>query len=309
MRYDREELEAKARIRNVSIPKLIKDEQVYSPGNPLAASLTTFGWSLFLRRRNVSGLENLDLAMAQISEKRPVTLVGPHLSDADTLFLEQALIGVGREDYAKDRVYIAGLNMNERPHVRVNTLGGNRIFVETPFIIDDLEEVLATGGDFPNREMMTTFLQNGKNLIGAAMREVVKARKRRQAIVMYPQSARSTSGFIERGHPKTETYLKKGIIVPFMVRGSEKFLPPKKFPPILSWIFNAYEVNVEFGDPFEAEDTQRPEVREILVGMGANPVDLVMARVGRMDWERMHPDIRALHQEVDKRVPVKLIAA
>lgn len=191
MRYGIEYLEDKARMRNDSIPELIRNKAVYSPRNPLATSITTFMWSLVLRRRNVKGLKNLDLAMSKISEKRPVTLVGPHLSDADTLFLEQAVRGEGRSEYADDFVYIAGLNMNERPYVRVNTLGGNRIFIETPFVIDDLEEMLALGGDFPSRDMLATFLQNGKNLIGAARREVVNVRKRRQVIVMYPQSARS----------------------------------------------------------------------------------------------------------------------
>lgn len=307
--YSIKDLKHKAEVRTGSIPALIEANEVYVPGDPEAEHRTTSIWRVALRReKDVKGLEHLEKAIKAYSVQEPLTIVASHVSDADTLYIEQALRGEGYGDFADLLVYLAGLNMRERRYIDINTKGGNKIYVEPPLIFEDLEAALRSNRKIP-RELFQEYLRVGKHLNFEASREVVKARKRRQIIVLYPQSTRSSNGFIQKGHPDTETYLKKGIILPVMIRGSEKFMPARHIPPVWDWIIKGGKVDVEFGQPFRAKEAKTPEVLEGLKKMNANFVDLVMARIGRMDWERMDPGIRALHQKIDERFPTIPLAA
>lgn len=311
MSPDLVELYRKAEIRNKSIPKRIERNRVYCPANPLATVVTTLVWSRFLRKKDVKGKENLDLAISSYSEKDPLTFAGPHVSDADTLYLEQGLRFEGYWGFANRLVYIAGNNMDERLYIRVNTWGGNRLFIETPLILEGLEQALEFPENLPSKEVLEEFLRNGKRLNFVASKEVVRARKRKQPLVLYPQSGRSDNGFIQKGHPRTEAYLKDGIILPFLIRGSENFLPPRvKFTleRIKRWLTEDFIVDLTFGEPFRAKDIWTPSVLEGLEEMQARPVDLVMARIGRLDWQRIDPRIREFHQALDERFPPMRLA-
>ena len=227
MNYELDYLIGKAKIRTRSIPELLEQEKVFSPGNPKAAFVTTYFWRMFLRERNIKGQENLERAASAYSPEDPLTVAVRHGSDIDTQFLEQALRFGGAKEFANKAVYVAGLNMNERGYIRINTLGGNRIFVETPLIMDDLKEVLSDKTkEIPSRNLLEQLMGYGTRLNYAAGYEVKGARSRGQPIVVYPEATRSPDGFIKKAHPSTGFYFTEGITLPVMIRGSEKFLPP-----------------------------------------------------------------------------------
>lgn len=313
MNYELRDLLEKASIRNESIPRMLEEKSVYRPGNPVARLVTTFGWRLLLRRRNVSGKENLENAISVASEKNEdLTFAGPHKSDIDTQFVEQGLRLEGRWGFANRLVYIAGLNMNERTYIRVNTLGGNRIFVETPLIMDDLKTITSTGTDSPTQDILEEFLRNGKSLNRTALEEAINARRRGQCLFVYPESTRSPDGFIKKAHPDTNAYFSRGIILPMMIRGSEEFLPPKvklTVRKVISMLRDGGFVDLEYGIPFSARGISTREVRAELRQMQATPVDLVMARIGRMDWDRVDPSLRPWYQELDEKFPTIPLAA
>lgn len=286
----------------------IDEGRVYVAGDPVAEHRTTFAWGLALRTRVVKGLENWDAAMKARSEKLPLVLAVPHVSDADTLYIEQALRGEGRNEDANEIVYITGLNMDERWYISMNIQGGNRIYVETPLVMKDLKNYLDSDLQSVPRHLFRAYQKAGEALNLAAAEEIFHAKRRKQVIVVYPQATRSSSGLIQRGHPDTEGLLKRGIILPCMIRGSERFMPARKIPPFWKWIWPGGIVDVEFGEPFLAKET-RAQAKDGLAEMDANFVDLVMAEIGKKDWERVDPEIRPLHQKICEEVPVVPLAA
>lgn len=162
MHYKPEYLVEKGKIRIVSEPKRVKENRVYVPRNPIATILTTFVWSIPLRRRDIKGLEYFDEAVAVYSETDPLTLIGPH--------------------------------------------------------------------------------------------------------------------------------------------SHQRF-------PLWQRIKEGWTVDLEFGPAFRAEGLWLPETFQVLKKMGASPVDLAMVRIGRIDWERVDPEIRPLHQKICEAFPVVPLAA
>lgn len=315
LNYKPEYLIEKGTLRVKSMPKRIAEERVFVQGNPIAASVTTLVWGIALRNRNIRGLKHFDRAVEAYSEENPLTMIGPHLSDADTLYVEQSARKTGRSRIAGRFTYITGENMDERLPIKINTQGSDRIFIETPLVVEDLEEILKSGKPEYNDlllehgNLFQEHLKWANKLVKAALREVVNARRRKGILVVYPQSTRSPDGLIKRGHPATEAYLKKGIILPFMVRGSERFMPPHQQFPFWERIRDGWTVDLEYGPAFYAKSLWLPETVEGLKEMGANPVDLAMAQVGSLDWNRVDPKIRLFHQKIADECPVVRLAA
>ena len=61
--------------------------------------------------------------------------------------------------------------------------------------------------------------------------------------------------------------------------------------------------------PFHNKTIQTRDIRVGLRRLGARPVDLVMARIGRMDWDRVDPGLRPWYQELDQKFPTIPLAA
>lgn len=299
-----EQLVGVAQRRNVTIPKLIAEERVYSGAEPiktlavqaLCHTVTSGVW--------VKGLDNLSTAAELAQNGEDILGVGNHLSDADHPIRHHLIDCSGFGDFSRRLVFMAGLKMIERKPIEWLMPAENVIFIPTPFDFDNLKTGLKDlfrqkkeGLIPPQRykDSHSLIEEYGRNL-GKLNEEakVVRARmpEEGKVIYVYPEATRSTTGYMQRASAKVVDYFpsekSERYVLPMMVWGTENFNPPNQ-----NFRLTRTELYMVVGRPFRvAEIWERDIESQTFQGTAVSRADVLMARLGKLAPEKVHPSLR-----------------
>ncbi|MBI2021671.1 hypothetical protein HYS93_02170 [Candidatus Daviesbacteria bacterium] len=200
----------------------------------------------------------------------------------------------------------AGLKMRERFYIRVLAGCASRYYIATPYDFMNIEEAMGDERLSEQEEQeLVEVNTNYLNLNNTSIKGIQMAvRRDKMVVAVYPRATRERNGLLQRAPEMMESYFRRHdeFIVPVMSTGVYDFLPPGEFPKI--WRVKGIEIDFRVGRPFPAEQLWTPQTQEVLKELGATRIDLVMARIARLNWDKVDPRFVELYRQIDKRLPM-----
>lgn len=300
------------RSRNRFVDDRKRDGQLYRRRDPFHTLVLRALEVALIAESKLQGRENLDFAVNRIGKGR-MTFAGNHTSDADHPALENVLLQNGYESIAERLLFPAGLKMWDRPQTGWAMDGMNAFPTAAPGYYADIEEITKRTLSDKERSMIEAYKANLDWLNLASFKAILPDWRDGQAIVVvYPESTRSRSRFIERGREETESYFRHSLVLPFMIEGPQDAFPPEQDP---NWellldrfkLGKGWLVSVMFGAPIAGAILNAPRTKAWLKERGATPVDFVVSRIVALKPERANPKDRPLYTSLGDSIPEGLI--
>lgn len=298
------ELLETARRRNSLIPPLLKSGGYFIQRTPFH-SLFINGIlpKVFIESMDLEGEDNLKRAL-QLSKSHKLIINLNHTSDADHTAVRAILENKGFGEIADRNLYLGGLRMKERPHTDRLLGSENLVFTMTPFDKREVDEALANSAElgYSKEEVneIKTYKENGDKLDIRSIRKAIEWLRKQGVVTFYPEATRSrhNKSLMQKGQPEVETLYRLGnFVLPMMIVGvSEAFPPENRFR------LSRLRLTLIAGEPYSVAELISEDTREILKkDFDATPVDLAMARIGRLRWEQVDPRYCSLYQAIDEK--------
>ena len=199
------------------------------PARPINRLIGGLFVGMFIHPKSIiEGIENLAEAQAAYRDGTPLLLICNHLSYADSHIIEQLLCRHGYRDFAWELYYIAGQKTYQTIWRRFFTAGVNTIKV-----------IQATAN-----ESMSKKRRQAIESFRSFKRTITK-----HPVLLYPEGTRSRTGRLGSGVPALVRYIRRNLVLPMAIQGSETMLGVgHRFP-------KPGRVVLRFGKPFIANHT------------------------------------------------------
>lgn len=293
--------------RNRFMDGLRRGKQLYRKRRFLqTAAVKGLEW-LLIAKTKLTGHHNLDIINKMIG-KEQVTGASNHTSDTDHASFERTFVENGYGLIADRLWFPAGLKMWDRPQVEWGMWGMNTVPTATPAYFEEALEILEWPLSTEEREMLLKYQANINWLRTASLRAMLPDWRSGQVMPMvYPETTRSRSGWIERGRREIDVYFRRGWIAPFMIQGPGEVFPPERNPNMGKILRGEFEVIVAAGELISGEVLHESKTLEWLKERQANPVDFVMSRVVILEPERANSTLRPFYDSLANDIPKGLI--
>lgn len=256
-----------------------------------------------LSRAELRGRKNLDLIKSKIGIEQ-ITGAANHTSDVNHEMLDYVLSQRGYPELADRLAFAAGLKMWDRWYTRWAMPCLSTYPVAAPGYYDELEDLLRLSLSDEKLLMLEKYQSNMDWLNRASLRAVRPAWQRGELIpIVYPETTRSEDGLLKRGREETEIYFRNGVILPFMIEGDDKVFPPRQNFKLDKILRGEFEVCVTAGEPINGKVLKSSRVQDWLKERRATTVDFVTSRIGRINRNRIDPQIRPLCESLWEDIP------
>lgn len=296
-----------ARTRNVLIPALIESGRNYQPVNPRAKSFVdrlVWAYVIDFVPGTLDTLANLAKA-AEVSQKQQLIITPNHLTDGDHPVIETAFDRFGFPELTTPRtVYPAGLKMIERGHIRFLSGAVTKVLIPTDTDIEAINQALkASGLTEQQREVLESCSEHYTKLKRRALVKIGQLQRSGGITVVYPEGTRSRNGFLRQAPDRIEAYFKTGVVLPVAHEGVEQMLPPEKYPRV----WRRFVARVAAGEPYDVSQLWTVEISEIIAGLGLSRIDVVMAQIAKLNWDRVDPKLQSRYRLAAERVPLEYL--
>lgn len=193
-------------------------------------------WSMFCSGGHISGKANLELAL-NLSRKqgRHLILTPRHEADGDGAAVRYILTRNGYEDVADNTVWMVGVNMLKRWHIRIFSRGEDVIYNATPEDLERLEMLELWASQYPNQGATLAELQrirlSTNRIRGVAKGEVARVVKDGRVIGMFSEGGRSKDDYM-RPIPREMSWFfprdGSAVVLPVRFIGPRKVNPPNQ---------------------------------------------------------------------------------
>lgn len=299
MEYETKVLLSLAERRNILIPRMIENGQVYQPSHPgMVAFSRALSYCSFSEVQ-VQGEDHLAEAV-RLGEKHPLIVTSNHQTDVDAVVVRRALEKIGFGNFADKLVYLAGLKMIERWSTRYLMGTGSVVYVATPFDRQQLKQVLTSPEQMGrlSPEQVATLREcedNYQRLNRIAKIDIHKLLGQGYILSLYPESTRSRTGLMQRAPREVSVNFafKEAVILPMMVNGAQTvFLPDQK----VRWWKRA-KTWMRVGEPYPVEELW--QIRKLMaVQDSVTPADVAMAKLAQLAPELVDNKELARYQRI-----------
>lgn len=294
------------------IPRLL-GRGFFVPRDLLHGVVTRSLTRLFTESYKLEGEERLKEAI-DLSLTKRLVINSNHQSDVDHPAIRYILEQRGYGEFVDRWLYFAGVKMTERFETKIFLGGENMVYVSTPFDKREIEGVLGgssnQGLSEQERDTFRQYKELGEQLDRRSIRKAANwVRRTNGVVVFYPEATRSRhkDGLVQRGQKEVEPLYRLGdVVLPMMIIGTSEVFPVEK-----KFIFGRrMRLTLIVGEPYSVEELLNAATQKTLEEeFNAKPVDLAMARIGRLRWTMVDPEYVDLYQAIDQRLPTQSLAA
>lgn len=280
-----ETLVSLAQRRNVLIPRLIKNGEVYKPSHPKMVAFSRVLSYYSFSRVQVQGADHLAEAV-RLREKHPLIVTSNHQTDVDAMVVRRGLEKIGFGSFADRLFYLAGLKMIERWSTRYLMGTGSVVYVATPFDRQRLKQVLSSpeqigGLSLQQVDTLRACENNYEHLNNIAKGKIHELLGQGYILSLYPETTRSRTGLMQRAPREVSVNfrLKDAVVLPMVIAGAQAVFPPEKH---VRWWKRA-QCWVRLGEPYPVSELwQRRRGLEWVPGGDVTPADVAMAKLARL---------------------------
>jgi 1-acyl-sn-glycerol-3-phosphate acyltransferase len=308
MKYDPKVVVRTAQRRVVSIPRIIRSDQVFRHANLTSQKVIGGLARVLVADVSFKGLENIERAK-NMAKKSGLLVEGNHQSNSDTPVRRECFRRVGLEDFVNDTIVISGLQVAET----------SALFYPTEAVIQvvsprDIEAAKWYRKNFDRlkaneaqREVVNKHLELARDLNKRATSHAFMFLDLDFPLFFYPEGGRSKDqqARMVRAHYGLSTYLTRDddVLLPIYVDGSHKIMPPDR--PLAKvarleigkgWVRGRQALEMEVGEPVYIG-----ELREIASKVKRSKftiADVAMYRLWRMRPNRIAPEAVPVYERI-----------